>query len=117
MQANFNGEAPYGGAPVGHKRNKTTPVGTFKPNAFGLYDVHGNVWQWCQDIFHSDYTGAPADGSAWDTGANSDIKVYRGGSWSNDGKNCRSAIRYATDHNTRTDVLGFRVAADLLASN
>jgi len=66
-------------------------VGRQKPNAWGLYDMHGNVWEWCQDSWHDNYQGAPTDGSAW-AGARSD-RVLRGGSWGSVARGCRSAIR------------------------
>ena len=61
---------------------QTSPVGSFEPNAFGLYDMHGNVWEWVEDCWHDNYEGAPSDGSAWTSGGNSNRAVVRGGSWS-----------------------------------
>ena len=68
-------------------------MGNFPPNSFGLYDMHGNVWEWCQDVGHSSYDGAPVDGSAWVNGGNSRHTVLRGGSWDGIPRWCRSAIR------------------------
>ena len=72
--------------------NKTHPVGQKKPNAFGLYDMHGNVWEWVADTWHNNYGGAPTDGSVWDSG-DSDWRVLRGGSWYNNAKDLRCAVR------------------------
>ncbi len=72
---------------------KTTPVGQFPPNAFGLYDLHGNVWEWCADDWHDNYEGAPNDGSAWISNNDSATKILRGGSWFNFPNHCRSAYR------------------------
>jgi len=77
---NYDGNNPYGAAPKGLYRQETTPVGSFPPNAFGLYDMHGNVWEWCADPWHGNYNGAPSDGSSWKTGGGSN-RVVRGGSW------------------------------------
>jgi formylglycine-generating enzyme required for sulfatase activity len=97
--ANYNGDQTYGQGPKGVYREKTTEVGSFGvANNFGLYDMHGNVWEWCLDGSHDDYTDAPTDGSAW---FNSDDElsdkstqvVLRGGSWFSDPLDCRSASR------------------------
>lgn len=79
--ANYDGNSRYGSAPKGTYRKKTTAVGSFPPNSFGLYDMHGNVWEWCQDVWHGNYNGAPTDGSAWESGGNSQSRLLRGGSW------------------------------------
>ena len=85
-QANFNGRAPYGKGAAGPHRDQTSPAGSFPPNPFGLYDTIGNVSEWCQDVFHDSYTGAPKDGSAWETGGDAEIRVYRGGAYDNDAR-------------------------------
>ena len=71
----------------------THPVGQKKPNAWGLYDTHGNVWEWCEDVSHGSYEGAPADGSAWLQGGDHGVRVLRGGSWGLNPGYCRSAHR------------------------
>ena len=102
----------YGKGPKGEYRKETTPVDHFGfANAFGLCDMHGNVWEWCADHFHSNYEGAPRDGSAWlDEGKSNSKYVLRGGSWSTDPRHCRSAYRF---YNPPADAdlnIGFRVA-------
>jgi uncharacterized protein (TIGR02996 family) len=109
-QANFDGNYPYGGAEKGPYLGRTCAVGSYRPNAFGLYDLHGNVWEWCSDWFAGDYYGqspgrdpsGPSDGSD---------RVLRGGSWSYSGQSCRSAYRARSTPSNRRYVLGVRVAA------
>jgi formylglycine-generating enzyme required for sulfatase activity len=91
---------------------QTSPVGSFKPNAFGLYDMAGNVWQWVQDCYYDSYNGAPSDGSAWTSGACSK-RVVRGGSWSYDPQVLRSAYRFGDSTDNRINDLGFRVGRTL----
>ena len=90
--ANYDGNYTYANEPKGQYREETTAVGIFPPNLFGLYDMHGQVWEWCQDDFHENYGGAPIDGRAWISGSSS-IKILRGGSWLLDPAVCRSAAR------------------------
>ena len=88
---NYNGNYPYASAPKGQDRQQTTDVGSFPPNGFGLYDMHGNVWEWCLDDYINNYNTAPKGGSAL-TGTSSE-KLLRGGSWYSYPSNCRSANR------------------------
>lgn len=89
---------------------QTAAVGSFKPNAFGLYDMHDNVWEWVDDPWHASYEGAPADGSAWLTESDPTYRVVRSGSWRNDTELIRSAVRAKRHVNVRFDTLGFRIA-------
>jgi formylglycine-generating enzyme required for sulfatase activity len=89
---------------------RTTPVGKFPANGFGLYDMHGNVWEWCTDTWHENYTGAPTDGSAWVE--ESDKRVLRGGSWDNYVRSCRSALRFKWSAVNSNYYIGFRVACE-----
>ncbi len=90
----------------------TAPVGSFSPNAFGLYDMHGNVWEWVQDCWNGSYNGAPSDGSAWQVGDCSG-RVLRGGSWINIPRSLRSAFRSWDTTGNRNNNFGFRVARTL----
>lgn len=110
-QANFNGNHPYGGAAKGVYRQKTTPVGSFQPNAFGLYDMHGNVSEWCEDWSHESYNGAPVDGSAWLSGGEQTYRALRGGWWSSSAGELRSALRYWDLPVLRYSIIGFRLVA------
>jgi formylglycine-generating enzyme required for sulfatase activity len=89
---------------------QTAPVGSLKPNPFGLYDMHGNVWEWVEDNWHENYIGAPNDGSSWLQGGDPDYRVVRGGSWRNERELVRAAVRFKRNINVRFDTLGFRVA-------
>jgi formylglycine-generating enzyme required for sulfatase activity len=106
---NYNGNYTYAAAPKGEYRSQTTEVGSFPPNAFGLYDMHGNVWEWCLDHWHKNYQGSPTDGSAWITGGDSNYRLLRGGSWYDDPRLCRSAFRSRYPPDYRYNVIGFRV--------
>ncbi len=86
--------------------NTTHPVGQKLPNAWGLYDMLGNVWEWCEDVWHDNYQGAPADGSAW-TGEGAG-RVARGGGWANRARSCRCGLRFGWGPGSRSD-LGFRL--------
>ena len=111
-QANFRADGPAAGCPEGIFRAETLPVGSFAPNAFGLYDTHGNAWEWVEDCWNENYTGAPTDGSAWVTGDCSDA-VLRGGSWSNFVGALRSASRFKVSRDSGLNNFGFRVAKSL----
>lgn len=111
-QANYNGNFTYGSGRKGEKRGKTVPVGSFPANAFGLYDVHGNVSEWTQDCWHGDYTDAPTDGSAWESGECGE-RVRRGSSWDYNPKYLRSAYRTSDAPTDRDSKFGFRVAMTL----
>jgi formylglycine-generating enzyme required for sulfatase activity len=89
------------------------PVAKRKPNAWGIHDMHGSVWEWCQDGWHNSYQGAPADGSAWDGGPGASLRVFRGGSFDDVARYCRSAIRRRLSPGDRSRYLGFRPAADV----
>jgi formylglycine-generating enzyme required for sulfatase activity len=89
---------------------QTAPVGSFKPNALGLYDMHGNVWEWVEDSWHENYDGAPTDASAWLQGGDPSYRVVRGGSWRNESELVRAAVRDRRNSNVQFDTLGFRVA-------
>ncbi|MGD2181148.1 SUMF1/EgtB/PvdO family nonheme iron enzyme [Lusitaniella coriacea LEGE 07167] len=91
--ANYRASTTYAREPKGEYREQTTPVGSFPPNAFGLYDMHGNVWEWCADAWHENYEGAPTDGSAWVGNGNDNRSPLRGGSWCSYPNLCRSAFR------------------------
>ena len=96
-----------------HGRNsggRTQEVGKKLPNAFGLYDMHGNVWEWTEDCWHENYAGAPTDGSAWTTGCRGNYRVLRGGSWSNSPAFLRSANRIWNYPDIRDSSGGFRLA-------
>ena len=93
-------------------RQTTTPVGSLGyPNPFGLYDIHGNVWEWCTDHWHETYTGAPTDGGSWETAGDTRRRVLRGGSYYHDGNHSRAAMRAGASRDRRSPSAGFRVVA------
>ncbi len=109
--ANYDGSYPYGFGPNGTYRQATTPVGSFpSANAFGLYDMHGQVWEWCQDVWHDSYWDAPNDGRAWEEGGDPNYRVLRGGSWFEAAGRCRSALRHRYLADVWLNHLGFRLA-------
>ena len=100
----------------GNSQKTTHPVGQKKPNAWGLYDMSGNVWEWCEDDWHDNYIGAPTDGSTWVLKNNNRFqsrKCLRGGSWFNLPIDCRSASRIRFDPDYVNNLLGFRVACSI----
>jgi formylglycine-generating enzyme required for sulfatase activity len=100
----------YGAGPKGCDRRETTSVGSFGvANGFGLYDLHGNVREWCADSWHDNYEGVPTDGTAWLTGGDSHKRVLRGGSWNVSPKKCRSAYRIKFAPNASLYDIGFRI--------
>ena len=107
--ANYCAEHIYRAEPPGPYRHVTTPAGLFPPNPFGLYDMHGNLWQWCADAWRADYTGAPAGDTPWQARGNATGRVVRGGSWHDVPTACRSAARVSYEAEQGDDFVGFRV--------
>ena len=91
-------------------RQGTIDVGGFMPNAFGLYDLHGNVREWCADSWHENYHGAPSNSKAWNKGGDNKSRTLRGGSWANKPAHCRSAHRSGYPESSLNRAIGFRVA-------
>jgi formylglycine-generating enzyme required for sulfatase activity len=94
---------------------QTAPVGSFKPNAFGLNDMVGNVWEWVEDCYRDNYDNAPTDGSAWIKGGDCKYRVIRGGAWNVTPDGLRSANRSRVSADDRRYYVGFRVARTLVA--
>jgi formylglycine-generating enzyme required for sulfatase activity len=115
--ANYNGNQTYADGPKGTNRRKTTPVDKFNSaNTFGLSDMHGNVWEWCQDDWHQNYGGAPTDGSVWLTDDEKARRIRRGGAWSFNPGYCRTRTRNYLTPDERTYDVGFRVSCSALSS-
>jgi formylglycine-generating enzyme required for sulfatase activity len=126
-QANFNGRFPYGGAPVGPYLRKTARVGSYAPNAWGLYDMHGNVAEWCSDFYDKNYyrhsprvdPRGPARGvlstgfGAWPDRTKQFYRVARGGCWLDEGRGCRSAYRLKAMPQEANRLIGFRVVCEV----
>jgi len=100
-----NNTGSYGQPGYGSK-----PVGALLPNGFGLYDMNGNLWEWCEDWRHVDYVGAPENGTPWINPLGTK-RVLRGGYWNNEARFCRSAIRHGGAQTERTNARGYRVVA------
>ena len=113
-QANYDGNFTYGNGQPGVYRQQTTDVGTFPANGFGLHDMHGNVWEWCQDAAHDTYEGAPSDGSAWIEAGLQHQRIRRGGSWADLPHHCRSAFRVKVDPDYQDFNLGFRICTSVV---
>lgn len=112
-QANFDSGYSYNDSAKVESRQRTVPVRQFAPNAFGLSDMHGNVWEWVQDVWHGDYSGAPSDGSVWLTGGDQGRRVLRGGSWYSTPGDLRSANRISNSPAIRSFITGLRIARAL----
>lgn len=107
-QANYYTPKSYAGSPVAPAREGTAPVGSYPANAFGLHDMHGNLWEWTEDCWNKTYHGAPADGSAWISGDCS-ARMLRGGFWGDHPRQLRSAMRFVFTASSRNQDYGFRV--------
>ncbi|ACK70344.1 protein of unknown function DUF323 [Gloeothece citriformis PCC 7424] len=107
----FASESAYQVEPNLEFRKKTTEVGSFPPNDFGLYDLHGNVYEWCADPWHKNYDQAPTDGSVWlsDNPKNNRYRILRGGGWATESRQCRSAQRTRFNPENQYSVIGLRV--------
>lgn len=111
-RANYDGGHTYRNGTRGEYRQKTVPVDDFQPNPFGLYQVHGNVWEWVRDSWHENYQGAPVNGSAWEE-VGGGPRVLRGGSWGNEPRGLRSAARDRSNPRYGSYSAGFRLARTL----
>lgn len=112
--ANYDGHFTYNDGPKGSSHGGTTRVGSYQPNPWGLFDMHGNVWEWTQDTVHDNYLGAPIDGSAWEQGGDKARRILRGGAWLYQPRYLRSALRNGYSALLANDVVGFRVARKLV---
>ena len=108
-QANYRADQSYAGSVTGVWRQGTAPVGSFPANAFGLHDMHGNVWEWTEDCWNENYNGASSDGGVWSAGDCS-RRVLRGGSWDHFPQILRSAYRFRNSASNRFNLIGFRVS-------
>jgi formylglycine-generating enzyme required for sulfatase activity len=108
--ANVEAAISYGEAPSGDGRSETTPAGSLGlANRFGLFDMHGNVWEWTEDCWHDTFVGAPTDGSPWIDGGDPTVRVIRGGSWASIPADSRSATRFSFLEKGRRNDVGFRI--------
>jgi formylglycine-generating enzyme required for sulfatase activity len=108
---NYDANFPYPSAPKGKYRQQTTAVGSLRAaNAFGLFDMHGNVMEWCADVWHENYVGAPKDQKSWEEGGDLKYRVVRGGNWFNKATVSRTAYRDRFLRDQRAYTIGFRIA-------
>ena len=121
-QANFKGDFPYNGAEKGPTLGRAQQVGSYPPNAWGIHDMHGNVYEWCRDWYHSRLPGG-ADPDLWSARSTAErnrdgtvSRVRRGGCWADEGWACRSACRLRFEPERRSDHIGFRVVSVLSSS-
>lgn len=120
--ANYKASFGYGLGGSGKWRQETTEVGIFPANNYGLYDVHGNVWEWCEDHWHENYIEAPTNGQPWlekETSLDSEEeipRVIRGGSWDDTAYYCRSGVRLWALPSFKGKLIGFRIACDLISN-
>ncbi|WP_460826593.1 formylglycine-generating enzyme family protein, partial [Massilia terrae] len=112
-QANYDTRFAWAGKERGVPRRGTTAAGSYPPNAWGLCDMHGNVWEWVQDVMHDSYEGAPIDGGAWQAGGDQERRVLRGGSWLYHPRYLRSAVRNGFAARLSNDKVGFRVVREV----
>jgi len=112
--ANFDGKYPYSGADKADSLGRTTKVGTFAPNRLGLFDMHGNLSQWCQDYYGPYSKLSTTKDPVQNEKQGEDRRIYRGGSWGNPGHSCRAANRFKGAPENRYDTVGFRVVLTLL---
>jgi formylglycine-generating enzyme required for sulfatase activity len=106
--ANYDGNYTYGNGQKGEYREQTVDVGSFPPNAWGLYEMHGNVYEWNEDSWHENYNGVPTDGTAWIDNS-TEYKLLRGASWLSNPKYCRSADRLNYGRGLQFGSIGFRL--------
>ncbi|MBN3883392.1 MAG: formylglycine-generating enzyme family protein [Nostoc sp. JL34] len=112
--ANYDGGYSYGSERKGIYREITIPVGSLQiANFFGLFDMHGNVWEWCLDHWHKNYNNAPNNGDSWRDSSDNKIHVMRGGSWRNDPYLCRSSSRLQKIASEMSNHVGFRIVCSL----
>lgn len=108
-QVNYNGDFKYGAGPKGVYRHVTLEVGQLVPNAFGLHDMHGNLWEWCADPWHDSYEGSTSDERVWTHKGQSPYRVARGGCWHDTPNECRSTARLKMPETEGDEFMGFRV--------